>query len=158
MFVHKVAKRQMLSSMRQPRQANNRNCASAAGESTIISHLFEGQLSYMTLCMHCDHQAHSTQAFTVLSLPIPRDTSKCSIQVTLNCGRCFKLLFCIGYIFEGHCACVVPCCLTVLALCFAGLPVTVLQADYPDRRGANGVFSVQAEERNNSAHLFGKTS
>lgn len=89
MFVHKVAKRQMLSSMRQPRQANNRNCASAAGESTVISHLFEGQLSYMTLCMHCDHQAHSTQAFTVLSLPIPRDTSKCSIQVTLNWGRCF---------------------------------------------------------------------
>lgn len=90
MFVHKVAKRQMLSSMRQPRQANNRNCASAAGESTVISHLFEGQLSYMTLCMHCDHQAHSTQAFTVLSLPIPRDTSKCSVQVTLNWGRCFK--------------------------------------------------------------------
>lgn len=81
-FVYKVAKRQMRSSIRQPRQAHNRNCASAAGEATVVSHLFEGQLSYMTLCMHCDHQAHSTQTFTVLSLPIPTDTIKCSIQVT----------------------------------------------------------------------------
>ncbi|XP_044054312.1 uncharacterized protein LOC122877144 isoform X2 [Siniperca chuatsi] len=80
----KVAKRQMRSSMQQQRQDQNRNCATAAGESTIVSHVFEGQLSYMTLCMHCDHQAHSTQTFTVLSLPIPTDIIKCSIQDCLS--------------------------------------------------------------------------
>ncbi|XP_062280531.1 ubiquitin carboxyl-terminal hydrolase 2-like [Scomber scombrus] len=75
---------QIRSSIRQPRQDQNRNCATAAAESTIVSNLFEGQLSYMTLCMHCDHQAHSTQSFTVLSLPIPTDTIKCSIQDCLS--------------------------------------------------------------------------
>lgn len=78
-------------SIRQIRQVHNRNCAAAAGEHTVVSNLFEGQLSYMTLCMHCDHQAHSTQTFTVLSLPIPADTTKCSIQVTFN--SCWSLLF-----------------------------------------------------------------
>lgn len=70
---------------RQPRrrQADKRRLAAAAWESTAVSRLFEGQMSYMTLCMHCDHQAHSTQTFTVLSLPIPTDTIKCTIEVTL---------------------------------------------------------------------------
>uniref|UniRef100_A0A4W6CGU3 ubiquitinyl hydrolase 1 n=1 Tax=Lates calcarifer TaxID=8187 RepID=A0A4W6CGU3_LATCA len=76
--------KKMRSSIRQPRQDQNRNCATAAGESTIVSHLFEGTLGYMTLCMHCDHQAHSTQTFTVLSLPIPTDNIKCSIQDCLS--------------------------------------------------------------------------
>nr|XP_046254978.1 ubiquitin carboxyl-terminal hydrolase 4-like [Scatophagus argus] len=80
----KAAKRQMRSSKRQQRQDRNRSGASAAGESTIVSHLFEGQLSYTTLCMRCDYQAHSTQTFTVLSLPIPTDNIKCSIQDCLS--------------------------------------------------------------------------
>ncbi|CAJ1049425.1 uncharacterized protein LOC117810498 [Xyrichtys novacula] len=80
----KVSKRQIHSSLRQQRQAQNRSHATAAGEPTIVSHLFEGQLSYMTLCMHCDHQAHSTQTFTVLSLPIPTGSIKCSIQDCLS--------------------------------------------------------------------------
>ncbi|KAI3377471.1 hypothetical protein L3Q82_008649, partial [Scortum barcoo] len=80
----KAAKCQMRSSIRQPRQDQNRNCATAAVESTIVSHVFEGQLSYMTVCTHCDHQAHSTQTFTVLSLPIPTGIIKCSIQDCLS--------------------------------------------------------------------------
>ncbi|XP_063738618.1 ubiquitin carboxyl-terminal hydrolase 2-like [Eleginops maclovinus] len=55
-----------------------------SGGSTIVSHLFESQLGYMTLCMHCDHQTHSTQTFTVLSLPLPTDIIKCSIQDCLS--------------------------------------------------------------------------
>lgn len=58
-----------------------RTCGRATSEATVVSRLFEGQLSYMTVCLHCEHQAHSTQAFTILSLPIPRDTRCCSIQV-----------------------------------------------------------------------------
>lgn len=34
--------------------------------------------------MHCHHQAHNTQAFTVLSLPVPKGNIKCSIQVLLE--------------------------------------------------------------------------
>ncbi|XP_029931748.1 putative ubiquitin carboxyl-terminal hydrolase 50 [Myripristis murdjan] len=59
-------------------------CPAAEGEPTVVSHLFEGQLSYRTLCTHCSHQAHSTQSFTVLSLPIPKDTTKCSLQDCLS--------------------------------------------------------------------------
>uniref|UniRef100_A0A672GIM4 Ubiquitin carboxyl-terminal hydrolase n=1 Tax=Salarias fasciatus TaxID=181472 RepID=A0A672GIM4_SALFA len=55
-----------------------------AAESTIVSHLFEGRLSYVTLCMQCDHQAHSEQSFTVLSLPIPTHLIRCSIQDCLS--------------------------------------------------------------------------
>uniref|UniRef100_A0A672H1F0 ubiquitinyl hydrolase 1 n=1 Tax=Salarias fasciatus TaxID=181472 RepID=A0A672H1F0_SALFA len=62
-------------------QEHNRKCAA---ESTIVSHLFEGRLSYVTLCMQCDHQAHSEQSFTVLSLPIPTHLIRCSIQDCLS--------------------------------------------------------------------------
>lgn len=40
----------------------------------------------------------------------------------------------------------------------AGLPVSVLRADRPDRGGADVVFHVWAEERNDSPHLFRQTS
>nr|XP_054588318.1 putative ubiquitin carboxyl-terminal hydrolase 50 isoform X1 [Nothobranchius furzeri] len=76
----KVAKRQT-HFLKQPRKEPNRNIDA---EPTIVSHLFEGQLSYTTICMHCDHQAHNTQSFTILSLPLPKDTSKCSIQDCLS--------------------------------------------------------------------------
>lgn len=64
------------------KQGDKRSPAAAARETTAVSQLFEGQMSFMTLCMHCDHQAHSSQTFTVLSLPIPSDTSRCTIEVT----------------------------------------------------------------------------
>ncbi|XP_041916830.1 uncharacterized protein LOC121681260 [Alosa sapidissima] len=51
-----------------------------ATDSSIITNLFEGQLTYNTLCMHCDHQTHSNQIFTILSLPIPPDNYKCPLQ------------------------------------------------------------------------------
>lgn len=66
------------------KQGDKRSVAAAAWETTAVSQLFEGQMSFMTLCMHCDHQAHSSQTFTVLSVPIPMDTSKCTIEVTVT--------------------------------------------------------------------------
>ncbi|XP_029702093.1 ubiquitin carboxyl-terminal hydrolase Usp2-like isoform X3 [Takifugu rubripes] len=82
----KVTRRQMRSSTLQQRrkQGDKRSIAAAAWETTAVSQLFEGQMSFMTLCMHCDHQAHSSQTFTVLSLPIPTDTSKCTIEDCLS--------------------------------------------------------------------------
>ncbi|XP_030649116.1 putative ubiquitin carboxyl-terminal hydrolase 50 [Chanos chanos] len=49
-------------------------------ESTIVTQLFEGQLSYVTLCMCCEHQTQANQVFTMLSLPIPTDSYKCSLR------------------------------------------------------------------------------
>ncbi|KAG7218269.1 hypothetical protein INR49_010327 [Caranx melampygus] len=43
-----------------------------------------GQLSYVTACMQCSQQTRSTQAFTVLSLPLPSDIIRCSIQDCLS--------------------------------------------------------------------------
>ncbi|XP_054627619.1 putative ubiquitin carboxyl-terminal hydrolase 50 [Dunckerocampus dactyliophorus] len=80
----KVGRCKIRFSKHQLRRDQHRNCASTLGESTIVTKLFEGQLSYMTVCMQCDHQAHSMQTFTVLSLPIPTNTSKCSIQDCLS--------------------------------------------------------------------------
>lgn len=153
------------SSVQQQRSDQDNNCA--AGESTIVSHLFEGQLSYMTLCMHCDHQAHSTQTFTILSLPIPR-TIKCSIQVLFNSCRWMQLLYCTiknitlhaCHILDSDGLClIVLCCLTFIpSLCGAGLSVSVFRAHYPDRWRADAVFNLWAKERNCSRHLFGQTS
>ncbi|MEQ2207749.1 hypothetical protein XENOCAPTIV_017947, partial [Xenoophorus captivus] len=53
---------------------------SSTTESTIVSELFEGRLSYLTHFVPCGHQAHNAQTFTVLSLPIPKDNKNCSIQ------------------------------------------------------------------------------
>ncbi|RVE74305.1 hypothetical protein OJAV_G00020770 [Oryzias javanicus] len=74
---NKVAQRQMHSSLQQLR----RGCSS---DSNIVTRLFEGQLSYMCICMHCHNQAHNTQTFTVLSVPVPKDSIKCSIQDCLS--------------------------------------------------------------------------
>ncbi|KAL4597538.1 putative ubiquitin carboxyl-terminal hydrolase 50 [Arapaima gigas] len=57
---------------------------SSHGDS-IISHLFEGQLYYVMHCMKCNHQTHSQQVFTMLSLPIP-NSDECSLQ---DCLRLF---------------------------------------------------------------------
>ncbi|XP_056135290.1 ubiquitin carboxyl-terminal hydrolase 22-A-like [Lampris incognitus] len=70
------------------RQDKNRNYPCTTGGPTIISHLFEGQLSYVTICTDCGYQSYSTQDFTTLSLPIPPDIrDKCSLQ------DCISLFF-----------------------------------------------------------------
>ena len=70
---------------------------SPGGESTIITRLFEGQLSYVTLCMRCDQQGQSNQVFTILSLPMPADVYKCSLQVWVKLSsdkKCTCLSLC----------------------------------------------------------------
>lgn len=86
MSASKVTRRQMRSStLRQRRKpGGKRSVAAAAWGATAVSQLFEGRMSSVSLCMHCDQQAHSSQPFTVLSLPIPTDTSKCTIEVTVE--------------------------------------------------------------------------
>ncbi|XP_064840101.1 ubiquitin carboxyl-terminal hydrolase 50-like [Oncorhynchus masou masou] len=72
-----------------------KSLSSAPADSTAVTRLFEGQLSYQMLCLRCDGHSHSNQVFTILSLPIPLDSYKCSLQdclslffqqSTLTCG------------------------------------------------------------------------
>lgn len=107
-LVHKAAKQQQtLPATRQRR--HKRTCGWEAGEATVVSRLFEGQLSYMMMCLHCEHQAHSTQAFTILSLPIPRGTQSCSIQVAASLSWIFQLFWrwLRWLVFTTHCS--APC-------------------------------------------------
>lgn len=133
------------------KQGDKRSIAAAAWEGTAVSQLFEGQMSFMTLCMHCDHQAHSSQTFTVLSLPIPTDTSKCTIEVTVySCRHTGTVSAPTAHnIISDD----IP--LSLLCLCCAGLSVTVLPTDYPYWGGADAVLSVWTEERNHSLHVSG---
>ncbi|NWV76334.1 UBP50 hydrolase, partial [Dasyornis broadbenti] len=51
---------------------------------SIITTLFEGQLSYGIRCLRCKAFTERCESFTVLSLPIP-STSVCSLQDCLEC-------------------------------------------------------------------------
>nr|XP_005989707.2 PREDICTED: inactive ubiquitin carboxyl-terminal hydrolase 50 isoform X1 [Latimeria chalumnae] len=53
-------------------------------ELSIITHLFEGQLDQVTVCLKCHNTVRTNEAFTVLSLPIPSGR-KCSLQDCLEC-------------------------------------------------------------------------
>ncbi|XP_023789732.1 inactive ubiquitin carboxyl-terminal hydrolase 50 isoform X3 [Cyanistes caeruleus] len=56
---------------------------SSSGTS-IITELFEGQLSYGIRCLRCKALSHRPESFTILSLPIP-STRVCSLQDCLEC-------------------------------------------------------------------------
>ncbi|XP_010143289.1 PREDICTED: inactive ubiquitin carboxyl-terminal hydrolase 50 [Buceros rhinoceros silvestris] len=54
-------------------------------ETSIITQLFQGQLSYSITCQECETTTEKPESFTVLSLPIP-SRSVCSLQ---DCLKCF---------------------------------------------------------------------
>lgn len=116
--VFKVSQRQTRSSIPQLRRDPGGN--GAAKSSTVVSHLFEGQLSYTTLCRQCGHQSYSTQPFTVLSLPIPTDTLKCSIQVPFHSCRGTSTDI------RARCPALASVAHAVPSLCCSGLSVRVL--------------------------------
>uniref|UniRef100_M3ZIW1 Ubiquitin carboxyl-terminal hydrolase n=1 Tax=Xiphophorus maculatus TaxID=8083 RepID=M3ZIW1_XIPMA len=62
---------------------------SSKTESTIVSDLFEGQLSYLTSFLHCGHEARNSQTFTILSLPIPNG----ALLVCVSVQDCLSLFF-----------------------------------------------------------------
>ncbi|XP_071015359.1 ubiquitin carboxyl-terminal hydrolase 50-like [Oncorhynchus clarkii lewisi] len=92
---NKGERRQARSSQRLCLGRKSLSSAPAPGDSTVVTRLFEGQLSYQMLCLRCDGHSHSNQVFTILSLPIPLDSYRCSLQdclslffqqSTLTCG------------------------------------------------------------------------
>ncbi|RXM91328.1 Inactive ubiquitin carboxyl-terminal hydrolase 50 [Acipenser ruthenus] len=70
---------------KQPRGSLKRQEAGKSSghsrETSIITHLFEGQLCYVTLCLQCDNQTRTNEVFTILSLPIPPEAYRCSLLV-----------------------------------------------------------------------------
>lgn len=66
-----------------------------AHETSIITRLFEGQLSYSITCLKCETCTYKNEVFTILSLPIPSEY-ECSLQVgraqLLNTCSCFVFL------------------------------------------------------------------
>ncbi|KFP66005.1 Putative ubiquitin carboxyl-terminal hydrolase 50, partial [Cariama cristata] len=56
----------------------------SVSETSIITQLFEGQLSYNITCLKCQTTIDRPESFTVLSLPIPSKTA-CSLQDCLEC-------------------------------------------------------------------------
>ncbi|NXL59397.1 UBP50 hydrolase, partial [Chordeiles acutipennis] len=55
----------------------------SVSETSIITQLFEGQLSYDITCLECKITINRPESFTVLSLPIP-SKSACSLQDCLK--------------------------------------------------------------------------
>ncbi|XP_039578818.1 inactive ubiquitin carboxyl-terminal hydrolase 50 isoform X3 [Passer montanus] len=73
---------------KQPSQERQSPAAGASTRSSsgtsIITQLFEGQLSYAIRCLTCKALSDRPESFTVLSLPIP-STRVCSLQDCLEC-------------------------------------------------------------------------
>ncbi|NWR69095.1 UBP50 hydrolase, partial [Centropus unirufus] len=70
-------------------------------ETSIITQLFEGQLSYDIRCLKCQTTINRPESFTVLSLPIPSKTA-CSLQ---DCLKCFFQQDTLTWSNQVHCSC-----------------------------------------------------
>uniref|UniRef100_A0A8D2M1L2 ubiquitinyl hydrolase 1 n=1 Tax=Zonotrichia albicollis TaxID=44394 RepID=A0A8D2M1L2_ZONAL len=66
------------------KQVRAQLCTRNSSGTSIITHLFEGQLSYAIRCLTCKALSDKPESFTVLSLPIP-STRVCSLQDCLEC-------------------------------------------------------------------------
>ncbi|XP_050834513.1 inactive ubiquitin carboxyl-terminal hydrolase 50 [Serinus canaria] len=74
-----------LSNPSQERQSSAAGASTRSSSGTsIITHLFEGQLSYAIRCLTCRALSDRPESFTILSLPIP-STRMCSLQDCLEC-------------------------------------------------------------------------
>ncbi|NXS55828.1 UBP50 hydrolase, partial [Brachypteracias leptosomus] len=72
----------------------------SVSETSIITQLFEGQLSYSVTCLECKTTINRPESFTVLSLPIP-SKSKCSLQ---DCLKCFFQQDTLTWNDQIHCS------------------------------------------------------
>ncbi|NXC45061.1 UBP50 hydrolase, partial [Penelope pileata] len=69
-------------------------------ETSIITELFEGELSYFITCLKCNSTTDKTESFTVLSLPIPSE-GMCSLQ---DCLKCFFQQDTLTWNNQIHCS------------------------------------------------------
>ncbi|XP_065796176.1 ubiquitin carboxyl-terminal hydrolase 50 isoform X2 [Muntiacus reevesi] len=71
-----------------------------ASESSIITQLFEGQLSYSIICLKCENCTYKNEVFTIISLPIPSEY-ECSLQ---DCLQCFFQQDTLTWNNQIHCS------------------------------------------------------
>uniref|UniRef100_A0A2K6SYM1 ubiquitinyl hydrolase 1 n=1 Tax=Saimiri boliviensis boliviensis TaxID=39432 RepID=A0A2K6SYM1_SAIBB len=69
-------------------------------ETSIITRLFEGQLSYCIVCLKCEKRTYKNEVFTLLSLPIPSEY-ECSLQ---DCLQCFFQQDTLTWNNQIHCS------------------------------------------------------
>ncbi|XP_054693129.1 inactive ubiquitin carboxyl-terminal hydrolase 50 [Grus americana] len=72
----------------------------SVSETSIITQLFEGQLSYGITCLECKTTTDRPESFTVLSLPIP-SKRPCSLQ---DCLKCFFQQDTLTWNNQIHCS------------------------------------------------------
>ncbi|KAM6119378.1 ubiquitin carboxyl-terminal hydrolase 50 [Pterocles gutturalis] len=89
------------------KKSSQRRCKTSAkasggsvSETSIITQLFEGQLSYDITCQECRTTTSRPETFTVLSLPIP-SRSTCSLQ---DCLKCFFQQDTLTWNNQIHCS------------------------------------------------------
>ncbi|NXN98912.1 UBP50 hydrolase, partial [Rhinopomastus cyanomelas] len=71
-----------------------------ASEPSIITQLFEGQLSYSITCLECKTTINRPECFTVLSLPVPSKRVCSWPGRLLLCSCCFLLRDCLKCFFK----------------------------------------------------------
>ncbi|NWW49635.1 UBP50 hydrolase, partial [Pedionomus torquatus] len=69
-------------------------------ETSIITQLFEGQLSYQVMCLECKTVTEKPERFTILSLPVP-SKSACSLE---DCLKCFFQQDTLTWNNQIHCS------------------------------------------------------
>ncbi|NXL42071.1 UBP50 hydrolase, partial [Podilymbus podiceps] len=72
----------------------------SGSETSIITELFEGQLTYDITCLECKITTNRPESFTVLSLPVP-SKSACSLQ---DCLQCFFQQDTLTWNNQIHCS------------------------------------------------------
>uniref|UniRef100_A0A8B9P665 Ubiquitin carboxyl-terminal hydrolase 50 n=1 Tax=Apteryx owenii TaxID=8824 RepID=A0A8B9P665_APTOW len=99
--LHEALKKVRSSSRRcQGSTTGARESRVTVSETSIITQLFEGQLSYDITCLECETTTDKPEIFTVLSLPIPSE-SACSLQ---DCLRCFFQQDTLTWNNQIHCS------------------------------------------------------
>ncbi|NXN47499.1 UBP50 hydrolase, partial [Rhinoptilus africanus] len=72
----------------------------SVSETSIITQLFEGQLSYEIRCLECQTTTERPESFTVLSLPVPSKRT-CSLE---DCLKCFFKQDTLTWNNQIHCS------------------------------------------------------
>ncbi|NXW61781.1 UBP50 hydrolase, partial [Eurystomus gularis] len=82
--LHEALKKVRIQLGKRQHFAGARESRESVSETSIVTQLFEGQLSYRITCLECNTTIDRCEGFTVLSLPIP-SKSVCSLQDCLQC-------------------------------------------------------------------------
>ncbi|KFQ22700.1 Putative ubiquitin carboxyl-terminal hydrolase 50, partial [Merops nubicus] len=90
----------LTNSSKRRRLTSAKGSKGSVSETSIITKLFEGQLSYSITCLECKTTIDRPESFTILSLPVP-SKSVCSLQ---DCLKCFFQQDILTWNNQIHCS------------------------------------------------------